>query len=198
MDMFASQNRSNPSPPFSKNNQCMPLTNASPFISAGDLITVMSYKTLNKGTKAKKGISPVIATVILVAVAVVIAAALAGFSSSLFGSYSQSSQITVRSVTAEVGDVLGDDLIVTMDIVNKGGAPETVTTVVVQNFGEAAAGDILVGLGAPIIPANGAAIVDATVTADAGKDLDPGQTVTMTVTTQSGQSYTISTVVQAP
>jgi flagellin-like protein len=49
----------------------------------------MSNKTFNaRNNKAKKGISPVIATVILVAVAVVIAAALAGFSSSLFGTYS--------------------------------------------------------------------------------------------------------------
>jgi len=66
-------------------------------------------KTLrNKTSRARKGISPVIATVILVAVAVVIAAALAGFSSSLFGTYSsQGSAMTVKtiSVSAATNDV---------------------------------------------------------------------------------------------
>jgi len=58
-------------------------------------------KALNK--KSRKGISPVIATVILVAVAVVIAAALAGFSSSLFGTYSSAgSAVTVKSIDVHV------------------------------------------------------------------------------------------------
>lgn len=195
MDMFASQNGSNTSPPFSKNNQCVALTNACSFIAAGDLITVMSYKTLNKGTKAKKGISPVIATVILVAVAVVIAAALAGFSSSLFGSYSQSSQISIRSME------LLDDGSATLQIVNKGAAAETVSSVKISEFGTAttAAGEITetVGGGAPIIPANSEASISVSAVLEGAGDLIAGQTVTLTVETQSGQTYTLSTIVQA-
>ena len=45
-----------------------------------------------------KGISPVLATVILVTIAVVIAAALAGFSNSIFASYSASPVISVRDI----------------------------------------------------------------------------------------------------
>ena len=84
----------------------------------------MSSRYLNnKNRKAKRGISPVIATVILVAVAVVIAAALAGFSSSLFGSYSQNAQIQIRSVELHA-DGTGF-----LDIVNKGASAETVSKV---------------------------------------------------------------------
>jgi flagellin-like protein len=65
-------------------------------------IAGMSFKTYTarNNNKAKKGISPVIATVILVAVAVVIAAALAGFSSSLFGTYSSAgASVSATSVS---------------------------------------------------------------------------------------------------
>jgi flagellin-like protein len=51
------------------------------------------------GNRKRKGISPVIATVMLVAVAVVIAAALAGFSGSLFGSYSSGPQVKIQSMS---------------------------------------------------------------------------------------------------
>jgi len=179
----------------------MPLTNASPFISAGDLITVMSYKTLNKGTKAKKGISPVIATVILVAVAVVIAAALAGFSSSLFGSYSQSAQVQIRTMSIGTDGV---DTSIRMEIVNKGGAPETVSSVVIENFDEARysttqTGEITLDddTSAPVILANGEAVIHVQPGFIGVTTVPtPGATVTTTVTTQSGQSYTISSVVQ--
>src|SRR3954453_6906754 len=58
-------------------------------------------KKIDHNRRNKAGISPVVATVILVAVAVVIAAALAGFAGSLFGSYSQGPQIKVRSLTID-------------------------------------------------------------------------------------------------
>jgi flagellin-like protein len=53
----------------------------------------------NRRLTFRKAISPVIATVILVAVAVVIAAAMAGFAGSLFGTYSQNAQIKISSAT---------------------------------------------------------------------------------------------------
>jgi flagellin-like protein len=73
--------------------------------------------------RAKKGISPVVATVILVAVAVVIAAALAGFSSSLFGTYSSSGSIAVKTMTI---DADGDGAI---ELVNRGGLLDSVASI---------------------------------------------------------------------
>src|SRR6185503_19218103 len=75
--------------------------------------------------KSRKGISPVIATVILVAVAVVIAAALAGFSSSLFGTYSsQGAAVNVKSL--EISAATGD---FTLDMVNNGNTRDEVVSV---------------------------------------------------------------------
>ncbi|MFQ5941849.1 MAG: archaellin/type IV pilin N-terminal domain-containing protein [Nitrososphaerales archaeon] len=51
----------------------------------------------------RRGVSPVVATVILVAVAVVIAAALAGFSSSILGTYSGIASVEIKSMRMDVG-----------------------------------------------------------------------------------------------
>jgi hypothetical protein len=89
-------------------------------------------------------------------------------------------------------------------VVNKGGAPETVVGISAPNFGSLDAGDLTpasTGVqGDPaVIPANG----EETITFDLGDvlptafaDTDAGKTVTITVQTQSGQSYTLSTVLQ--
>ncbi|MGI0024466.1 MAG: archaellin/type IV pilin N-terminal domain-containing protein [Nitrososphaera sp.] len=79
----------------------------------------------NKTSRARKAISPVIATVILVAVAVVIAAALAGFSSSLFGTYSsQGAAMTVKtiSVSAATSEV-------TVNLLNSGNTADELVSV---------------------------------------------------------------------
>jgi len=67
--------------------------------------------------------SPVVATVILFAVAVVIAMALAGFSSSVFGTYSSSNSIAVKTMTV---DVNGDGLI---ELVNRGALSDSVASI---------------------------------------------------------------------
>ena len=80
--------------------------------------------TIKTFKKSRKGISPVIATVILVAVAVVIAAALAGFSSSLFGTYSSAgAAVTVRSIT------MNDDGVGTVELVNSGNVADELVSV---------------------------------------------------------------------
>src|SRR5262245_60380792 len=93
------------------------------------LFDKMSNRYLIKKNKSKKGISPVIATVILVAVAVVIAAALAGFSSSLFGTYSSAgAAVTVKSITM---DVDGDG---SVTLVNSGNIADALVAVSIVGF----------------------------------------------------------------
>jgi len=84
----------------------------------------IGYLKKKTNTKARKGISPVIATVILVAVAVVIAAALAGFASSLFGTYSsQGAAVNVKSLTLqENGDYA-------LEMVNNGNTKDTIVSI---------------------------------------------------------------------
>ena len=147
----------------------------------------MSYRTFNaKKNKAKKGISPVIATVILVAVAVVIAAALAGFSSSLFGTYSSAgAAVTVRSITMDVGGA-GD-----VSLVNSGNvADELVSVSVVGHAPAELTGDDF------SIPTDG-------VPVDVGFDIpgeeifQQGQIATVKLTLKSGAQLTQSVIVIA-
>jgi flagellin-like protein len=143
----------------------------------------------NKISNKRKAISPVIATVILVAVAVVIAAAMAGFAGSLFGTYSQTSQIKIRDATFSNANKQ-----ITMDLVNSGSSPESLNTVSVP-------------VGAVTLTATGAAIAPSTLqpnttttvvaTLSGGAMPAIGQQVTFTAVTSGGQSYTFSVVVSA-
>ena len=149
----------------------------------------MSIKTFNaKNNKAKKGISPVIATVILVAVAVVIAAALAGFSSSLFGTYSSAgATVTVKSLTidgsADTADVV---------LVNRGNvADEVVSIQAVPN--PAVLAENFVGTPDVIAEANCEAVF-STGAGDLGTFTE-GQVVTVKITMESGAILTQSVVV---
>lgn len=94
-------------------------------------IRIRTEETRKQFNRAKKGISPVVATVILVAVAVVIAAALAGFSSSLFGTYSSTGAVSIRTMDLTV-TTAPDTVDGQMTIVNKGGAADSVLSVAIR------------------------------------------------------------------
>lgn len=151
----------------------------------------MYYRCLCEKAIRRKGISPVIATVILVAVAVVIAAALAGFSSSLFGSYAQGPQITMRTVEM---NTLG---VGTIDIVNKGTSPESVIKVAATIAGvsyDALESDATVTNG--VVQANSANDVSFDLGIPVADRLESGQQVAITVTTANGLQYVLETRAQ--
>jgi flagellin-like protein len=153
----------------------------------------MSNRYLIKKNKAKKGISPVIATVILVAVAVVIAAALAGFSSSLFGTYSSAgAAVTVKSIVVDDND--GTGATGTVELVNSGNiADQLVSIQVVGNL--PASLDVLDDDELVVAGNNGEAIIDFGTTVPLG-DFDVGQNVTVKLTMKSGIQITQSVIVQ--
>lgn len=147
-----------------------------------------SIKTFNK--KSRKGISPVIATVILVAVAVVIAAALAGFASSLFGSYSsQGAAVNVKSLTVFANGAFD------LDMVNNGNTKDTMVSISVPPNAAfpilAADGELLphaqTFTNGPIAGAPGDLTLDASVTA--------GSTITVKINMASGLQLTQSVIV---
>ena len=142
----------------------------------------MSNTTFNRKNRTKKGISPVIATVILVAVAVVIAAALAGFASSLFGTYSSAgAAVTVSSVN--VGAATG---IVDGFLQNNGNTADALVSIQVDNN----AAELM---NVPL-PADGSQV--PYTTADALAGLNDGDIVTVKYKLSSGavvsQSVTVS------
>ena len=143
-----------------------------------------SIKTFNK--KSRKGISPVIATVILVAVAVVIAAALAGFSSSLFGTYSsQGAAVNVKSLE------VASDGSFTLDMVNNGNTRDTIVSVSVPP-NAATSVDPLVGELAPHMsledPIQDSLVFDQDVIVE-------GSTITVKINMASGLQLTQSVIV---
>jgi flagellin-like protein len=149
----------------------------------------MSYKTFNAKKMAKKGISPVIATVILVAVAVVIAAALAGFSSSLFGTYSSAgAAVTVKSITM---DNTGAGTVV---LVNSGNVADELVSISV--VGQVATLTGVTPATAPFTVATDGTDteVDFNFT---GLNLTTGQVQTLKMTLKSGAQLTQSVIVTA-
>lgn len=152
----------------------------------------MSYKTFNARKRTKKGISPVIATVILVAVAVVIAAALAGFSSSLFGTYSSAgAAVTVKSITmntAGMGEVT---------LVNSGNIADELVSVSIVGFDP---DDALGGAGPYTVGANGGEVNTDFQIGDpqaVPPNFDEGQIVTIRMNLASGSQITQSVIVTA-
>ena len=153
----------------------------------------MSNKTFNaRNNKAKKGISPVIATVILVAVAVVIAAALAGFSSSLFGSYSSTGAAAQISEARVNSDGTGH-----VTVHNTGNTNDAILSAQVdaEPSGTMAADTVnsppLTFTATP----NGDAAADLSVL---GSSFTQGDVVTLKVTMQSGTVLSHSVIVTAP
>lgn len=141
-----------------------------------------------KNKKAKKGISPVIATVILVAVAVVIAAALAGFSSSLFGTYSSAgAAVTVRSITMDV-DGFG-----TVELVNSGNIADELVSVSIVGFAPVGPTNLADDY---TIPTDGS-VMEADFDIDGDLIFDQGQVVTIKLALKSGAQLTQSTIVTA-
>lgn len=151
----------------------------------------MSFKTYTarNNNKAKKGISPVIATVILVAVAVVIAAALAGFSSSLFGTYSSAGgSVKVETISVSANGGAGS---VTLN--NSGNTNDDLLSIeAVGNAAVTGAGITTTDATHPIEPG-------ATQTYDFTSlgTFVQGQTITVKMSFQSGTVLTQSVVVSA-
>ena len=136
----------------------------------------MSSRYLNR---KKKGISPVVATVILVAVAVVIAAALAGFSGSLFSSYSNGPQVKIVSMSLDTSGAIE------MVMANSGNSADAVNKISINGIGDTGATPLALAVGANTNP------VDISTDLAAGfSTLTEGQQVTATITMQSGSSIT--------
>jgi flagellin-like protein len=148
-------------------------------------------KTFNK--KSRKGISPVIATVILVAVAVVIAAALAGFSSSLFGTYSSAgAAVTVRSITMDV------DGVGRVELVNSGNVADELVSVSTVGMTPDSTPEFITPSTSLSIDPNGGQLTadfdidDGVITTDIFQE---GQVVTIKLVLKSGGQLTQSAIV---
>ena len=168
----------------------LPLLMAIELLLKSDLIIgkIPVMRTLKNLKLARRAISPVIATVILVSTAVVISAAMSGFAGSLFSTYSQSPQIKIRDsiFSSSAGTV-------TVNFVNSGSIPDNLLSVSFP-FGATTltASGTNLSPNPAIIQPNTTTQVVATLT---GTMPNPGQHITLTAVTTAGQSYTFTAIV---
>jgi len=100
----------------------------------------------------RKAISPVLATVILIAITLIAAIAIAGFVFGLFGSFTSSAQISAQVVSCGKG---ATDLQCNLNFRNSGTSNAAITAVSVQIAG-VPAGTTCVGALPQTVPAGGA------------------------------------------
>ncbi len=153
--------------------------------------------------RSKEGISPVIATVILIAIAVVLGVAVASYAGGLFSTQSGSGGINVRLMSIEVND---GNLTGSLFIDNQGARADQIVSIEIPGHGNpmTAPNDIGVDQNPPCdvndtenIPAN-TTNLPACFVGGGFVNLEPGQTVTVRISLRSGTVITQSVTVQGP
>jgi flagellin-like protein len=148
--------------------------------------------------RAKKGISPILATVVLIAVTLVIAVGVIGWVMGIWGSMGKTESLRIISgnITVPGSSAAGDSATLNLDVINQGTADAIIHKVVVagQEFSEIIVinpdGD---RINTKTIPADGKIY---TIEVDLGtKEYSPGVSYSVTVITRVGNQYPF--VVQA-
>jgi flagellin-like protein len=155
--------------------------------------------------RSKEGISPVIATVILIAIAVVLGVAVASYAGGLFSTQSGTGGINVRLMSMKDD---GTKLTGSLFIDNQGARADQIVSIEIPGLGTI---DDAANIGVDTdnngcnessdpetIPANTTNL--AACFEDDGLDnkLEPGQTVTVRISLRSGTVITQSVTVQGP
>ena len=147
--------------------------------------------------RSSSGISPVVATVILVAIAIVIAIAVAFWASGLVGVFTRFEKI---EVTAAYAESAGDGYRVILVVRNTGSADATIDDIYVNGkpCGAASDGDCSIGVEGNISPLSVGASATITVNSPpgaVGSSFVPGVTYEIAVHTASGKLYPASVLI---
>ncbi|RMF32349.1 MAG: type IV pilin [Candidatus Nitrosothermus koennekii] len=141
--------------------------------------------TKRSSKREKRGVSPVLATMIMVGVAVAVGLGVASYTMGLFGNLARSAQISVTSV-----DIDADDDEVTFTIENKGGLTATLDKVEVTIDGTIYSAEPGESIGA-------SASVDITVdnlqdSNDTVVDFESGKSYTFTLKFSDGKTLVVT------
>ena len=132
--------------------------------------------------KAKKGISPVIATIILIAITIVIAIAVAAWVFGLFKSYTGGPAVTINAAQSSCQS---NGQTCTLVVSNQGGNSVTVVGATVNGVPwSISGGSVTVSAGAASVP----------VTISAPSSFTAGQTLTITLQLNTGSTVTTTIV----
>ena len=140
--------------------------------------------------KSRKGISPVIATVILVAVAITVSVSVAYWMGGISSLYTRLEKIEVQSAVASKG--VAGNYTITLAVKNTGSADATIDSVFINGkplsqFAGAVTTNLATG-GTSVI-AGGSASVVVNVAAGAGAPFTSGTTIEVKLHTAGGKDY---------
>jgi flagellin-like protein len=139
--------------------------------------------------KSRKGISPVIATVILVAVAITVSVSVAYWMGGISSLYTRLEKIEVQSATATKG--VAGNYTITLAVKNTGSADATIDNVMINGkplsqFTEVTSN---LAVGGTSVVAGGSASVSVFVGAGAGVPFTAGTTLEVKLHTAAGKDY---------
>jgi flagellin-like protein len=134
--------------------------------------------------KAKKGISPVIATIILIAITIVIAIAVAAWVFGLFKSYTGGPAVTINAAQSSCQS---NGQTCTLVVSNQGGNSVTVVGATVNGVPwSISGGSVTVSAGAASVP--------VMISAPSSSSFTAGQTLTITLQLNTGSTVTTTIV----
>lgn len=137
----------------------------------------------------KKGISPVIATVILVAVALVLAVALAGWVMGIWGGLGATEALQISGYLNKTDT---STVYLNATIINKGTAPANITNIVlIDETGRAVSSSSLQGIGGIIVAPGGTNTTGSTYDVSFSANVAVGKTYVVRFYTSSGNVYEV-------
>ncbi len=147
-----------------------------------------------KNKLLKRGIEPIIAVVILVAVTLVIAVGVIGWLMGWWGALGATEQLQIYGDTElKVSDSGGT---VTLHVGNRGSASAVIYKIEIVNFGETTQLTTSSGTTVITVPPGGEAYITATITSTSGGSLMAGANYIIKVYTKAGNTYQITVVAQ--
>ena len=144
---------------------------------------------MNRFEKSRKGISPVMATVILVAVAITVSISVAYWMGGISSMYTRSEKIEIHSITADKG--AAGNYTITVDVRNTGSADATIDSVRINGKPLSQYPGVtssIIGSGTSVV-AGGSAIVSIYVPAGQGAPFNIGSTLEVLLHTSAGKDY---------
>lgn len=162
----------------------------------------MTSKRAIRRKTAQKGLSPVIAAVILIAVTVAIAVAAGGYFFGLFGTQTSRAAVSIRSAEIVIDRQLGTNTSLVLELQNAGGLSDSISSINVPGAGTLViCSSANCGVGSPTYLAVVGANVGSMSTVYNIDDGLPytftaGQTVSFTIRLASGLTIPVAVSVQ--
>jgi flagellin-like protein len=144
---------------------------------------------INQFVRSRKGISPVIATVILVAVAITVSVSVAYWMGGISSLYTRLEKIEVQSIVALKG--VAGNYTITLAVKNTGSADATIDSVFINGKPLSQFTGVTTNLvvGGTSVVAGGSTTVEVYVAANAGVPFSAGTTIEVKLHTAAGKDY---------